>query len=661
MKKWLSLIMVLAILVCVTACGAKPDASDKNNEDEALKKTGKYNGQTITMTYTVTDVEYPSDMRSITMQQGYAAFYDYTFKNSTTGTNTYSGDTWNFLDRNGNRVLSEPYTELESFNKNGVAVAQKMDGTYVRLNTKLEETPITEQEYLDFCLDANNTACNQTYPRGEGRYSCLENGLAIYVEYVDGKAYAGLVDKNGTVIIKAYIPISYSEMVERLHLSEGVAFVEDAATSHIGMISVVRSSDASEGNGTTATTVGTTTTAITTTTTTTKTTATTATAAKHTTTKKTTVDTNITLSTNPYTAADLFFPLDSPSITPPKSATMTDASVAFDDAQRRVRLQLPVSLTVKTAKIGGHTYAALYHGEKRVGRLLVNYIYPDVEAGTDTGETVTIGGVDVQTMCYPAGAEEATTYYSFFIDSDSFFYTLEISTDYISQTDFAACFSSMQIIELLARNNRLDCRNKDGLRIAIAGNSFISYSEISGQLKQLLQANGKNATVNGYSYPNTSVSQIVADPQKMALLCGGNYDILFISSAYYSEDVSALSVMEEACNASGTELVLFPAHNEGEFNTERAYLHTQVKLAPWKTVLDKLLTAGVAESDLIYNDNVRHSKPLAGYCGAVMIYGMLYESAPNTASFGASYCRVPEETAQQVENITMNHIRPYFE
>ena len=252
MKKWLSLIMVLAILLCVTACGAKPDASDKNNEDGTPKKAGEYNGQTITMSYTVTDVEYPSDMRSIAMQQGYAAFYDYTFKNSTTGTNTYSGDTWNFLDQNGNRVLSEPYTELESFNKNGVAVAQKMDGTYVQLNTKLEETPITEQEYLDFCLDANNTACNQTYPQGEGRYSCLEDGLAIYVEYVDGKAYAGLVDKNGTVIIKAYIPISYSEMVERLHLSEGVAFVEDAATSHIGMISVVRSSDASEGNGDTA-------------------------------------------------------------------------------------------------------------------------------------------------------------------------------------------------------------------------------------------------------------------------------------------------------------------------------------------------------------------------------------------------------------------------
>ncbi len=670
MKKWLSLIMVLAILVCVTACGAKPDASDKNNKDEALKKTGEYNGQTITMTYTVTDVEYPSDMRSITMQQGYAAFYDYTFKNSTTGANTYSGDTWNFLDQNGNRVLSEPYTELESFNKNGVAVAQKMDGTYVQLNTKLEETPITEQEYLDFCLDANNTACNQTYPQGEGRYSCLEDGLAIYVEYVDGKAYAGLVDKNGTVIIKAYIPISYSEMVERLHLSEGVAFVEDAATSRIGMISVVRSSDASESNGTTATTVGTTTTTNTATTTTTttaatqtttKTTATTATAAKHTTTKKTTVDTNITLSTNPYTAADLFFPLDSPSITPPKSATMTDASVAFDDAQRRVRLPLPASLTVKTAQKGGHTYAALYHDKKRVGRLLINYIYPDVEAGTDTGETVTIDGVDVQTMCYSAGAEEATTYYSFFIDSDNFFYTLEISTDYISQTDFAACFASMQIIELLARNNRLDCRNQDDLRIAIAGNSFIAYSNVAAQLNRMLTANHKNATAQGFSYPNITVSQIAADRVIMQTLCGGNYDILFLSSAYHSDDVAALAVVEEACRKSGTELVLFPAHNEGTFNTDMAYRNTTVKLAHWKKAVDNLIYAGIPESDLIWYDGPRHSKELAGYCGAVMIYGMLYESAPNTAEVGAGFSGLPLATAQLVEDLTMEFIRPYFE
>lgn len=377
--------------------------------------------------------------------------------------------------------------------------------------------------------------------------------------------------------------------------------------------------------------------------------------------KKTTTTERTTLSTNPYTAADLFFPLDSSAVNPPKSATMAAESIAFDDVQRRVRLQLPERLTVRTAQQNGHTYAVLYYESKRVGRLLVNYIYPDIEAGTNTGDTVTIGGVDVHTMWYSAGAEEATTYYGFFIDTDNFFYTLEISTDYISQQDFAACLSSLQIIELLERNNRLDCRNQDGLRVAIAGNSFIAYSCVASQLQRMVNENHKNATVDGFSYPNITVAQIAADPQIMQTLCGGNYDILFLSSAYHSEDVTALSAVEAACQKSGTELVLFPAHNEGTFNTGLAYKNTNVKLAHWKVAVDNLIEAGIPESDLIWYDGPRHSKELAGYCGAVMIYGMLYESAPNTAAIGAGFSGLSVETAQLVEDLTMEFVRPYFE
>ena len=369
-----------------------------------------------------------------------------------------------------------------------------------------------------------------------------------------------------------------------------------------------------------------------------------------------------TATTNSYTAADLFFPLDSSSVTPPKSATMADASISFDDAQRRVRLQLPDSLTVKTAQHGGHTYAALYHGNKRVGRVLANYLYPDTVSGTVAEEkTVTIDGVDVQTMSYTAGADTATTYYSFLFAPDNFFYTLEISADYISQTDFAACVSSMQIVELLARNNRLDCRNQDDLRIAIAGNSFISSSQVAPQLQRMLAANGKNAAAQGFSYPNITVSQIAADPQIMHTLCDGNYDVLFLCSAYYSEDVDALSVVEQACQKSGTELVLFPAHNEGTFYTELAYRNTNAKLAHWKVAIDNLISAGIPESSLIMYDGPRHSTELAGYCGAVMIYGMLYETAPNTAAIGASFSGLPFATAQRVENLTMEYIRAYFE
>jgi len=384
------------------------------------------------------------------------------------------------------------------------------------------------------------------------------------------------------------------------------------------------------------------------------------TAPTHKTTATTAVKTTAT-TTNPYTAADLFFPLDSPSVTPPDGAATQEVSLLFGDLQRRVRMQLPDTLTVQLVGSGSKAYAAVYCGKLRVGRLLVNTIYPDVVSGVNVGEAVTLHGVDVQTLAYLAGGDEATTYYGYFIDTDNYFYTLEISADYVSQKDFAVALSSLQIMETLARSNRLDCRNQEGLRIAIAGNSFVGYSEIAEQLRRMLRANGKNASAEGFSYPNITVAQIAADKQIMQTLCGGDYDVLFIGTAYYNEDVIALSAVEEACNASGTELVLFPAHNEGEHNTQRAYRNTAVKLGNWKAVLDRLLAVGVPESDLIYYDNVRHSKPLAGYCGAVMIYGMLYESAPNTAALGASFCGVTEALAQQVEDVTMAYVRQYFE
>ena len=369
-----------------------------------------------------------------------------------------------------------------------------------------------------------------------------------------------------------------------------------------------------------------------------------------------------TATTNPYTAADLFFPLDSASIAPSDNAAMTAVSVSFDDVKRRARMQLPDSLTVQTAQHNGHTYAALYHKDKRVGRLMANYLYPDTVSGESREEgTVTVNGVEMQTLYYTAGADTATTYYGFFIDTDNFFYSLEISADYISQTDFAACLSTLQIVELLARDNRLDSRHKDNLRIAIAGNSFISYSYVAEQLDEMLKANHKKATVQGYSYPNISVAQIAASSSIMQTLCSGNYDVLFLGSAYYAEDVAALAVVEEACQASGTELVLFPAHNEGTFHTGLAYTSTNVKLAHWKQAIDDLIAAGIPESDLVWDDGPGHSKVLAGYCGAVMIYAMLYESAPSTAVIGADFSGLPQATAQRVEDLTMDFVRPYYE
>ena len=247
MKKWMSWLLVAVLLLSLTACNSPSDTPNDDKADGSTTTTtvtpspqplatGEYKNQTITLTYTVTDVVYPWDMRSLEMSQGYAVFYDYTDYDP----NTLTGDTWNLLDRNGNRVLEEPYKELSDFNEDGIAVALKKDGTYVQLNTKLEETTITQEKYQSFCLDPENDSCDAVFPNGDGDYSCVDDGLALYVEYKDGQAHVGLVDQDGNVIIPAIVPIYYTEMSETLHLSEDIAFVHDNATDKIGIITITR-------------------------------------------------------------------------------------------------------------------------------------------------------------------------------------------------------------------------------------------------------------------------------------------------------------------------------------------------------------------------------------------------------------------------------------
>lgn len=379
---------------------------------------------------------------------------------------------------------------------------------------------------------------------------------------------------------------------------------------------------------------------------------------KTTTTKKTTA--SVSPTTNHYTADQLFFPIHDPSLPVPKDTALAEVSLSLDEEMKRVRIQLPKGMTVRILSQEGHSYAAIFRNDLQVGRLVPNFVYPDVVMGQPLKEKE-INGVTVQTMRYTAGADIADTYYGFAMPHDTFFYTLEISADYISQKDFATCLSSLRSFELLERNNRLESRNKKGLRIAIAGNSFIGTSQVAQQLEAILNANRKDATVAGYSFPNISIALVAADPQITRMLCGGDFDVLFLSGAYWADDVTALGVIEKACHASGTELVLFPAHNEGGHNAMLAYRSTTVKLAYWKDMVDRLQEAGIPESDLIMYDGPRHSKPIAGYCGAVMIYGMLYESAPYTARIGADYSGLSVDTAQLVEDLTMDYIRPYFE
>jgi len=240
MKRIISLTLCLALLFCLCSFSGC-------EKDEALSATGEYNGQKITMTYKVTDITYPWDMRGIHMSQGYAIYYDHTWleEHPHASYDPHVTDAWNMIDQNGTPMIEEPYLDLMSFNSEGKTVARKQDGTYVSLNTKLKETPISYEEWLAFSANPENNPrldaeTIKIFDDGTGT-SYVYEGLAIYVEPGSDKIMrAGLMDRDKNVIIPAFIPVCYSAMIETLYLFEDVAFVEDYETNKIGIVTVTR-------------------------------------------------------------------------------------------------------------------------------------------------------------------------------------------------------------------------------------------------------------------------------------------------------------------------------------------------------------------------------------------------------------------------------------
>ncbi|HOJ48179.1 MAG TPA: hypothetical protein PLD48_04805 [Bacillota bacterium] len=106
-----------------------------------------------------------------------------------------------------------------------------------------------------------------------------------------------------------------------------------------------------------------------------------------------------------------------------------------------------------------------------------------------------------------------------------------------------------------------------------------------------------------------------------------------------------LSILPES-----TKMVIFPAHNENENAPYNSLsLHPEVGLADWKGFLDQLIIDGVEKYMLCYNDEYGHSKQLAGFAGACLIYSYLYQK-PATFHQRLGYILYPSETQDNIEN-----------
>ncbi len=192
----------------------------------------------------------------------------------------------------------------------------------------------------------------------------------------------------------------------------------------------------------------------------------------------------------------------------------------------------------------------------------------------------------------------------------------------------------------------------------ILGNSFIGSSSIGSILYEMFNVNGKKVYADAMSVGMASVNTYVNHSEVMAQIRRGSYDAVFICGFYGTQAIDSLGILKAACDESRTKLVVFPAHNENaSIAATAASSYDSVELLNWKGELDALIASGIDRWDLCVNDYYDHSRPLAGYVGAHLIYRSLFGEVPEkNVSYSIDFNMVKSVLGNYVETGEMVNI-----
>ena len=176
----------------------------------------------------------------------------------------------------------------------------------------------------------------------------------------------------------------------------------------------------------------------------------------------------------------------------------------------------------------------------------------------------------------------------------------------------------------------IDISKSKSKNILILGNSFIRTSQVGAILQEMINECGKDSLSFAYSRGYAHVDTYAYDEEVMSSIRNGDYAVVFICGFYDNSQAEHLAVMKEACDASGTALVIFPAHNEQTNSIKYAYEQVEgVYLLNWKDEVQSFIDNGGDKWDFCINDQHLHSTPMAGYIGAQMIYRAIFGEIPS--------------------------------
>lgn len=167
-------------------------------------------------------------------------------------------------------------------------------------------------------------------------------------------------------------------------------------------------------------------------------------------------------------------------------------------------------------------------------------------------------------------------------------------------------------------------------RTIVIGNSFIRTSQIGDYLKLFYDRGNKYYTLESFTRNGQSVEDY-AKESWLEQYRNGTYHVVFMCGLYNSRDEANFPKVVEACKQSNTKLVIFPAHNETYNNTVEKIRekYPDIHYLGWRDEINMFIdNGGISYWDFCIDDGDKHSKPLAGYIGAHMIYTALYGEVP---------------------------------
>ncbi len=167
--------------------------------------------------------------------------------------------------------------------------------------------------------------------------------------------------------------------------------------------------------------------------------------------------------------------------------------------------------------------------------------------------------------------------------------------------------------------------------ILILGNSFVNTSCIGDIIEEMGDIDVRAVSI-GYATVARDEGTYIE------LISYNNFDYVFLCGFYSTDALEPTGRIADACKAAGSQLVIFPAHNESASAISAvSKKYPDIPMLDWKAEIDALISSGVSREHMCFADTHSHSTEIAGYVGAHMIYRALFGKLPPAIGGGYSW------------------------